>query len=343
MNEQVDALERRIEKLQRLIADLDAKGLADPTLSEFLKEPKQKAAAKLASLKAELAAAKAEDPDVRKILDEIEQASVFLAEHEGHERQPGTFRGLASAYNVVGDNGVTGPFVILPGAFASAVRDSSHVRLLREHDRNRVVGTITKLEEDDKGLWVEAKFADTPEGKEVAELVRSGALPELSVNFTPKKVTNETRNGRKVRVIHEASDLVDVSVVAWGANPKARVAEAASRQSRGERMNSNHVRSALAEIERQYAEIVGTIPERKVQAPTVDFFCGRPLTLAEQSQREESARSERFQKALQKHPEWHRMPVRQLQTLIETEHEAVVLSSGAGSRMVLTDSLIEEE
>jgi HK97 family phage prohead protease len=164
-------------------------------------------------------------------------------------REPGTFLGLASAYDTLILSPVNGPLIIAPGAFANATKDWSRVRLLREHDRDRILGSIVRLWEDEKGLWVEGRFANTPEGQEVAELARSGAMPEMSVAFDILKFSMGTHEGKRVKVV-EAADLYDVSLCAWGLNPGARLKEAASR--------TTDWRRELELIEADYARLTGS-------------------------------------------------------------------------------------
>jgi HK97 family phage prohead protease len=213
----------------------------------------------------------------------------------------GRFAGLASAYNVV-ITGVPGmPTVIAPGAFAAAVRDHSRVRLLRDHQQGQVVGTVARLEERPQGLWVEATLARTPLGEEVAELVRSKALRELSVGYTAKVATTEKRAGvGMVRVIREA-DLIDISVCTWGANPGARIAEAASRDLAGMEVAGFDWRADVAQAERELRLLSGEPEGRRAVARSrapFSLVLGRELTGEEVRQRESAERlrqdNERF-------------------------------------------------
>jgi HK97 family phage prohead protease len=253
----------------------------------------------------------------------VEEAEAFAASHGATTSEPGTFRGLASAYNVVVDNGVTGPVVILPGAFASAVNDFSRVRVLREHDANRIVGKVTKLEDTEEGLIVEGEFVNTPEAQEVRELARSGAMPEMSIGFEVVRFTNGTRDGKRVRLISEGF-LRDVSFVAFAANPRARLREAASLKVRGESMSW---REQLQEVEDDYAELTGVTPRPATRAPAQECLSGRVFTLAQSVDRESAARAERFARYLGRHPELRHMDTRRLTELIELEHEATGLGA----------------
>jgi HK97 family phage prohead protease len=180
----------------------------------------------------------------------------------------GTFAGIASAYGVVADNGSgRPPVVILRGAFAEAVRDYSRVRLLRDHDTRRVVGTITALRDTDEGLWLEGAFARTPLGEETAELVRSQGLRELSVGFNIRRWTMGTRDGHSVRIVSDA-ELIEVSVVVWAANPGALIRYAAGRNFGG---GHSSVLAEVEDFEREAARLLGGVvpgPSRTTKPAT---------------------------------------------------------------------------
>lgn len=98
--------------------------------------------------------------------------------------------------------------VIRGGAFAGA----GTVPLLMQH-RGRAVGVLTVVAEDARGLRVEGEVADA----EVARLVRSGALPGLSVGYRARA----TRQGVWREILR--ADLAEVSLVAVPMQPAARV------------------------------------------------------------------------------------------------------------------------
>lgn len=100
--------------------------------------------------------------------------------------------------------------VIRKGAFA----DAAPVPLLMQH-RGGAVGAVVRVEEDARGLRIEARVDDV----EVARLVRCRALPGLSVGYRARMVQQGAW-----RAIRRA-DLVEVSLVAVPMQPAARVDE----------------------------------------------------------------------------------------------------------------------
>jgi HK97 family phage prohead protease len=94
-------------------------------------------------------------------------------------------KGIASAYDVLIDT-VPTRTRIKPGAFALSLSDPAQrrrLRLLYQHDTTQVLGRITYVEEKPEGLHFSAEVADTALGRDVAALVKSGALREVSIGF----------------------------------------------------------------------------------------------------------------------------------------------------------------
>lgn len=106
---------------------------------------------------------------------------------------------------------------IAPGAFAKSL-GRRRVRMFWNHDPARVVGVWDEVTEDEKGLRVRGRFADTPAGREVRQLVEMGAVDSMSIGY---RVGKSGRDGN-VRVLEEI-DLFEVSLVAIPMNENARV------------------------------------------------------------------------------------------------------------------------
>lgn len=131
----------------------------------------------------------------------------------------GTFKGYASLFGKVD----LGNDCVRKGAFAKALkgRKPSSVRMLYQHDPNEVIGTWTRITEDQNGLYVEGKLtAGVERADEVLKLLREGALDGLSIGFQTKRATKDPKTG--VRHIHEA-DLWEISIVTFPMLPAARV------------------------------------------------------------------------------------------------------------------------
>jgi HK97 family phage prohead protease len=89
------------------------------------------------------------------------------------------------------------------------------------------VGLWESLAEDDKGLFSKGILAPTPRGTELYALLSMEprpALSGLSIGFIPRawKVNNDPKPGEPRRTLTDV-DLLEISIVGWPANDKARV------------------------------------------------------------------------------------------------------------------------
>ena len=131
----------------------------------------------------------------------------------------GRFSGYASIFGAVD----LGRDVIEPGAFAECLgkRRPSEIRMLFQHDPDQPIGRWTKIREDGRGLFVEGKLAlATARGREVHELMKSGAVDGLSIGFRTVRAARKGSDGIR-RIL--AADLWEISVVTFPMQPGARV------------------------------------------------------------------------------------------------------------------------
>ncbi len=133
-----------------------------------------------------------------------------------------TFAGYACLFDEVD----LGRDTIAPGAFAQCLarRGSAGVRLLYQHDPAEPIGVWARIAEDAVGLKVEGCLTlEVARAREVAALVRAGALDGLSIGF--KAVEARTDPRTRVRRITRI-DLWEVSVVTFPMQPRARITTA---------------------------------------------------------------------------------------------------------------------
>jgi len=131
----------------------------------------------------------------------------------------GEFSGYASLFHVRDGGGD----IIKPGAFAATLRRRAArgVRMLYQHDPARPIGVWLALREDARGLYAHGRLAMTSAaGREVAALLRAGALDGLSIGFRTLRASRDPL--RKARLIH-AVDLWEISLVTFPMLPGARV------------------------------------------------------------------------------------------------------------------------
>lgn len=113
------------------------------------------------------------------------------------------------------------------GAFDHQLRAAPRVPFAREHMSlgGTLIGKTVMLRNDAAGLYGEWRVSKTPAGEETLELVKDGALSDLSIGFRERQ-NRRLNDGTIERV---SADLREVSVVmegAYGAN--AVVAEVRS-------------------------------------------------------------------------------------------------------------------
>ncbi len=104
------------------------------------------------------------------------------------------------------------------GAFANVARAAHRVKLLVGHDAQALpIGRATLLREDERGLYGEFRVSKGQRGDDILELVRDGALSEMSVGFQPHK--DKRRSDGVIERL--AAHLAEVSLVTFGAYGQA--------------------------------------------------------------------------------------------------------------------------
>lgn len=105
------------------------------------------------------------------------------------------------------------------GAFNRQLSASHRVPFAREHMMlgGTLIGTTLALRDDSVGLYGEWRVSKTPVGDETLELVKDGALRDLSIGFRAKQ--NRSVRGSDGTTITErvTAELKEVAVVLEGA------------------------------------------------------------------------------------------------------------------------------
>ncbi len=159
----------------------------------------------------------------------IEHRSFGLGEVKVTDEGEMTFSGYGAVFGNVDSYGD----VIAKGAFRDtlikAKSSGQWPVMLSQHGFSEggstPIGVWTEMREDDTGLWVEGKFAPTPRGKEAHELLKMkprSAFNGLSIGFRAKEWAVRTQPDDPRRTL-KAVDLLEVSLVTFPANSKARV------------------------------------------------------------------------------------------------------------------------
>lgn len=155
---------------------------------------------------------------------------VKFAGDDGQEGR--TFTGYGAVFGNLDSYGD----VIEKGAFKKTIRDAKRTgmwpAMLMQHggwamsaDDLTPVGIYTEMDEDENGLLVTGVIADTQRGNEALGLMKMKprpALTGLSIGYRAKKFTMGTKPEEPRRTLHEV-ELVEISLVTFPANPKARI------------------------------------------------------------------------------------------------------------------------
>ena len=129
--------------------------------------------------------------------------------------KPLRFAGYAAIFDRVDRGGD----IVRAGAFADAVKlGAGRVPLLWQHDAGKPIGRIESIAEDARGLRVIGRLSPrSAAGREAAALLRDGAVGGLSFGYRVRGSVAGTN--RELTDL----DLVEVSLVTFPMQPKARV------------------------------------------------------------------------------------------------------------------------
>ena len=129
----------------------------------------------------------------------------------------GKFSGYASVFDVIDFNGD----IIIKGAFEKSIAEKTPL-LLWQHDHGQPIGVFERINEDNKGLYVEGRLLlDIEKAREVFILLKNRAIRGLSIGYVSREW--EWKNeGELVRVLKDI-DLWEISLVSFPANEAALV------------------------------------------------------------------------------------------------------------------------
>lgn len=163
--------------------------------------------------------------------DQKERASFGLVDVKFAADGARTFSGYGAVFGNVDSYGD----VIQKGAFARTLREHAAEgrmpAMLAQHGGGAFggsaedmmpIGVWTSMMEDDHGLVVEGRLSDTPRGNEAYTLLKDKALRGLSIGYVARKFVMRTKPEEPRRTLTDV-ELLEVSLVTFPANPKARV------------------------------------------------------------------------------------------------------------------------
>ena len=138
---------------------------------------------------------------------------------------PDQFEGYASLFHVRDGAGDS----VAPGAFAASLRrnGAGQVRMLYQHFSHAPIGVWEQIAEDASGLYVRGRLSsDVEQARDVAALLRDGALNGLSIGFRTRRAKRGPGNTRQLIEI----ELWEISVVTFPLLAGSTVTAIGSRQ-----------------------------------------------------------------------------------------------------------------
>jgi HK97 family phage prohead protease len=126
-----------------------------------------------------------------------------------------TVRFYGSAFDNLDSDGD----IVIKGAYAKTIaengpRGTGRIKHLRQHETRSIIGKITEMEEDSKGLLCTSILADNEGGNDALELYKLDLL-EHSIGYRTVKQQYDQATG--ANYLQELA-LREVSAVTWGAN-----------------------------------------------------------------------------------------------------------------------------
>lgn len=141
-------------------------------------------------------------------------------------------RGHFKGHGAIFGNVDLGGDVIQAGAFANTLvewkKDGMLPQLLWYHNNEEIIGEWTKMEEDEKGLYVEGKLWINGESRieravQAYNVIKSNSVKGLSIGYRAKEQDyQEQMDGSNIRILKELK-LYEVSIAPWAMNPMASV------------------------------------------------------------------------------------------------------------------------
>ena len=152
---------------------------------------------------------------------EIKNLNLDIVEFKFDAEKAGVFSGYASVFGGVDSYGDT----ILRGAYKKTLKKRERPIQMRWNHYGPVIGKWTRIEEDEKGLYVEGEL--TP-GHSVAQdvyaSIKHNSISGMSIGYRPIEIRELGDGLRELKEI----DLVEISVVESPADMAAQIGDVKS-------------------------------------------------------------------------------------------------------------------
>jgi HK97 family phage prohead protease len=192
-----------------------------------------------------------------------------------------SFRGYAAVFNSPSQ---PLPFTetVMPGAFSKSLRARNNIRMYLNHDSSMLLATTRagtlRLEEDSRGLLVDADLPPTTVGRDLSILMQRGDVDSMSFGFSVPRGGDKYSDDGSQRELHEVR-LYEVSVVTGFPAYEATTASVRSLDKLAERtaMDADKLAEAITVLEAGselsdeqaslLADVVGKLRKQPDQVP----------------------------------------------------------------------------
>ena len=192
-------------------------------------------------------------------------------ELKAKEDETGMIAGFFSTYDETPDSYGD---IIKPGAFTETIKkreESGHpFPLCFNHDFSQVIGAVDKIEDTEKGPYIEAHFLDTDLAQDVRKMLKSGAIYQFSFAYDVLGWENPSEEQRKAGVwnILTKLEVFEISVVTVPANQNAVATEVKSIEPETKTGKRNSKKDA--DVINQIIDLAKSLLDEPEDKPTED-------------------------------------------------------------------------
>ena len=166
--------------------------------------------------------------------------------------------------------------IIEPGAFTETLKkreESGHpFPLCFNHDFSAVIGAVDKVEDTEKGPYIEAHFLDTDLAKDVRKMLQSGAIYQFSFAYDVLgwREPNEEEKKAGVTNVLTKVEVFEVSIVTVPANQNAVVTDVKSGR-RNRKADEDIIRNCIKSLESLLDESGDDKPAEEDEAKSAEI------------------------------------------------------------------------
>lgn len=197
-----------------------------------------------------------------------------------------SFRGYAAVFN---SDSEPLPFIeqIRPGAFQRSLQSRNQIKMFMNHNDDIVLGSTRagtlRLQEDGRGLVVDADLPDTTAGRDLKVLMQRGDIDSMSFGFSVPRGGDEWSDNGERRYLNECR-LHEVSVVSGfpAYEATSAIIRKAELLARKTEQDQDAIADALTALEsgslnNDQADLIVSIvdrvrPEPEPEAPNLDLI-----------------------------------------------------------------------